>query len=415
MSTILTKKNAESDFVSVSDGAIVKLLKETGRLPPLSVRIQPLQSEITPFFSSKFLSYKFSSSILVPVDTFEFKIALDESGKLTVPVKEADIVNLYANGQVISTGLIDTIDVETDEKNGTSIGITGRDLIGQLEDQETVSLNSSIIYASSYTPKQVIAALTKETRISSNPILADSPKSSYLFATQPGESKLSALQRYCEPLNILFWASPNGQIVIGKPAMFSASLGRLGISRERRTSNVLSMRSTRSSTQIPNLMIAIWNGQETTQNRVSPEQVLINKSPGPQRLLNLGHKVIKSVVVSTPQGATAQDLSNVNDLNVANQSVRAGGSNLLQAYAKRELARANLNDLQVQCQVVGHYNETGVPYAPNQVYRIQYDLDKIDEDMFLFKVEYTFDISQSQKTNLFFCRRTAIVSDVRAL
>jgi len=316
---------------------------------------------------------------------------------------------------VISTGLIDTIDVETDEKNGTSIGITGRDLIGQLEDQETVSLNSSIIYASSYTPKQVIAALTKETRISSNPILADSPKSSYLFATQPGESKLSALQRYCEPLNILFWASPNGQIVIGKPAMFSASLGRLGISRERRTSNVLSMRSTRSSTQIPNLMIAIWNGQETTQNRVSPEQVLINKSPGPQRLLNLGHKVIKSVVVSTPQGATAQDLSNVNDLNVANQSVRAGGSNLLQAYAKRELARANLNDLQVQCQVVGHYNETGVPYAPNQVYRIQYDLDKIDEDMFLFKVEYTFDISQSQKTNLFFCRRTAIVSDVRAL
>lgn len=413
MSTKLTKKSADIDFVPVKDGAIAKALREKGRLPPISIFVKPLEKDREPFYSTKFLSYKFSSSILVPVDTFEFKISLDEFGEMTVPVREGDIISLYANNQPISTGLVDSIDVETDEKNGTSIGVTGRDLLAQFEDQDAVSLDSSVLYAGNYTVKQVIAALAKDTRIPADPILSDCTLSPWLFATQPGESKLSALQRYCEPLNILFWASPSGRIVIGKPAMYANTLGQLVISREQRRSNVLSMRSTRSSTQIPNMMLAIWNGQETTQNRVTAEQIVTNKSLGPQRLLNLGHKVIKAVVTSTPQGSSPQDLSQVNDFTVAKAS--AGDGNLLKAFAKREIARANLNELQVQCQVVGHYNESGVPYMPNQVYTIKYDLDGIDEDMYLHKVEYTFDVNQSQKTNLFFCRRTAIVSDVRAV
>lgn len=403
-------KGVEFDnvFINPQKGALLKVLQQTGRLPPVAIRVTPLEASRKPFFSNKFIQYSFSSSVIIPVDTFSFTVAMDESGVFTIPVREGDIINLYANEVPLTVGIIDSVRVQTTSQ-GTTITIDGRDLLGQLEDQNAVSTSSNPIYAGNYTIDQVIATITKDTRIKSTPIKNNASSKAWLFATQPGETKLSALQRYCEGLNILFWMSPDGRIIIGKPSMYGQSLGRIFLQRAQRISNVLSMSSTRASTSIPNMIAAIWNGQESVQSRIGPEQMLKNASRGPARLLNNGHIVPRAVIVSTPQGGSPQDLSDVNVI------TSAGGSNLLQAYAKREIARENIKELQVQAQVVGHYNEMGNPYMPNQVYRCQYDIDGVDEDMFLYQVEYTCDNNQSQRTNLFFCRQNAIVADVRVV
>jgi prophage tail gpP-like protein len=98
--------------------------------------------------------------------------------------------------------------------------------------------------------------------------------------------------------------------------------------------------------------------------------------------------------------------------NASKQKIsQAAGSNILQAYGMREMARANIKELQVQIQMAGHFNDQCVPFMPDQVYRIRYDVDGIDEDMYLYEVEYFLDEQGSQRTRLFFCRQTAIVAN----
>ena len=417
MSRTTRPKNDTTKFIPIQEGAIAKHLQRSGRMPPVAIRILPLDKGRQAFYTDRFVEYNFTSSILVPVDAFSFKIAFDALGLPKIPVKEGDLITLEANRQPISTGIVDMVDVETDTQSGTTITITGRDLLSQFEDQDAVSLDSSPVYGAQMTIDAVIKSLSKDTRISQSKLIKKyAPKSAYLFATQPGESKLSALQRYCDGLNIVFWMSPSGNLTIGKPNTYATATGRFFLSRAQRFANVLSMRSTRNSTVIPNIIVPIWNGQETVQSRVGKEQVLYNTNAGPARLRGLGHRVPKAVVVSTPEGASPQDLSEVNFLTAAQQmATKAGQANLLQAYAKRELARQNIKELQVQCLIPGHYTDSGVPLLPDQVFRIKYDIDEIDEDMYLYQCDYQFTAEGSQRTNLFFCKQNCIVSDLRVV
>lgn len=410
MSSFALPKTPEIDFVAVAKGATLKAMLQSGRLPPIKLKIQPLNPAPLPnLFKepifAKFLTYQFSSSIIVPVDTFSFTLALDEIGVGQIPVQDGDIARLEANGQTLATGIIDSVDVETDATQGTRITINGRDLLSQFEDQDAVNIDAVPIYGKEMTVSQVVSALKANTRLQ-GPNLKLAPSKGYLFATQPGESKLSAFQRYCEGLNIIFWMNPDGSLNVGKPNFNQASKGRLFISRKERDSNVLSMRVTKAATAVPNMIAAIWNGQEEVQARIGKEQVFKNAAPGPKRLLSYGHRVPRAVVVSTPDGSKPQDLSAINTIN------RAGGANILQAYAKREIARENMKELQVQCLVFGHYNENGEPYAPDQVYKIEYDIAGIDEELYLYAVEYGFGEDGGQRTNLFFCRKFyTIVAD----
>lgn len=417
------RKQPESKFVPIQSGAIAKILRESGRLPPVAIRIFPLGGG-QPFYADRFIKYNFSSSILIPVDTFSFDIALDDLSTENkpniphIPVQEGDLIHLEANRVVIATGIVDSIDIQTDSTAGSTVRLVGRDLLSQFEDQDAVSIDSEPIYANKYTIDQVVSRLAKDTRINPKPIKIASPKSAYLFATQPGETKLSAFQRYTESLNVLFWTSPEGRLVVGKPNLWGAPVGRLYCLRASRQSNVLSIRATRNSTSIPNIICPIWNGQESVQNRVSKEQILENKNRGPSRLRKLGHRVPRAVVVCTPEGTAPQDLAEINLLrSTSDENVTAAGAaTLLQAYGKREIARANVHELQVQIQVVGHYNEDAQPFSINQVYRVQYDIGGVDEDMFLYQVEYSFEEGSGQITNLFFCRQiNTIVSDVNIL
>lgn len=403
--TISSKKDGISYGQTGLNKPLLSYVAETGRLPPVSLIIVPLDGS-PKIVLERFLSYNFSSSILIPVDTFSFNFVAPDGPALNKTIKEGDICVLSANNLQLAQGIVDQTEVETDGEFGEKCAISGRDLMGQLEDQDAISMDSTPIYASNVTISGGVSALLTNTRITQIE-LRDTPNAKYLLATEPGESKLSALQRFVEPLNCLAWMGPKGQIVIGKPNMAQEPSGKFFLSKEKRSSNVLHIRITRAATQIPNVIVPVWSGQEMVTDRVSKQQRLHNGASGPARLFKLGHRVPKSVVVSAPNATDPQGLSGVNAL-------KAGGGNILQAYAKREMARQNQKEIIVQVVVPGHFNEKGEPYVPDTVYHIEYDRGDINEKMYLFQVEYAMDEGSGQRTTLFFCRLGTIVSDVRA-
>lgn len=388
-----------------NETSLENYVARTGRFPPVSLIIKPLDGSPN-ITLDRFLSYGFSSSILIPVDTFNFNFVAPDGPPLNELIKEGDICVLTANNVQLAQGIIDQTEVETDANFGEKASLSGRDLMSQLEDQDAISLDSKPLFAQKISVRNGVSSLLRDTRITQIE-LRNAPSASYLLATEPGENKLASLQRFLEPLNCLAWMGPDGRIIVGKPNMSQKEKGRLVLSKNQRKSNVLHMKVSRSATQIPNIIIPVWAGQELVTDRVPPQQRLYNAAPGPSRLFKLGHRLPKSCVVSAPNATDPQGLAGINQL-------KAGGSNILQAYAKREMARQNHKEIIVQAVVPGHFNELGEPYVVDTVYHVEYDRGSIDENMYLFQVEYALDESGGQKTNLYFCRLGTIVSDVRA-
>lgn len=386
-----------------------------GTLPPISLTIQPLSDPrkpgtyLAPFELNRFLSYEFQSSVLVPVESFKFTTVMpDDSNPITTYINEGDIVVLKANFQQVCTGIIDRIEVEFDITQGEKVIISGRNLFGQLEDQDAVSLDAKPFYGDKATPTSMLGTLLQDTRIPGVIFTADAPKQGYIFATEPGESKLQALTRYMEPLNVLAWQDPSGRMKFGRPNMAQAATGKIFMLKQQRAANCTSMRAIYNSTQIPNIIVPIWAGQETVQHRVSPEQIFFNSAPGPQRLRKLGHRLPKCSVMSTPDGSGAQELSETNRIIV-------GGGNLIQAVGKRDTARQNVRELEIEAVVPGHYNDAGDPFLVDSVYTVSYDRAGIDGlSMYLYEVGYSLDPEAGQKTTLKLCKLGTIVSDIIA-
>ncbi len=385
-----------------------KTLGKSGRFPPIELVINPLGAKKR-ISLNRFTSYSFNSSIMVPVDTFNFNfVAPDDKRPTNSIIRSADIVTLHGNQIPLATGIIDVVELQVDRNGGELATINGRDLMSQLEDNDAVSFTDDPVWGNAMTIQQVLNTLCTNTRIqSAQAIFQNAPTKPYLFATEPGETKLTALQRFMEPLNILAWMSPGGRITVGRPNMKQAISGRLVLSKTKRASNVLSMKATRATTKIPNVVVPIWAGQETTQSRVPKSQRILNNFKDPSRIRSAGHVVAKSVVSSTPQGAGAQDLSEVNKLTVA-------GGSLLQALAKSMIAKANVEDLIVQAVVPGHYNEAGRPFQTDTLYKVEFDRGDVDEVMYLYQVEMRGSEEEGQLTVLTLCRLGTIVSDILA-
>ncbi len=401
----------QNNFTPVASGGLQNQLASTGRLPPVTVRITPIDGRPTVFLP-KFTAYTFSSSVLVAVSQFSFSFqAPDDPTPITNVVKEGDIVTLFANNMPLTNGIVDTVEIDWDSNYGEKITITGRDLMGQLEDQDAVNLNSAPIYATNISFQGAVNQLITNTRIQGF-LNQGAGTATHLFATEPGESKLTALQRLIEGNNCITWLSPTGNIIVGKPNMSQNPQGLLIMSKKNRnTTNCLSMKVTRSAATIPNFIIPIWTGQESVVNKVGKLQGLRNGAPAPYRLYDLGHVLSKSIVVSTPTGGSPQDLSTVNQINASTQP---GSSIKIQAYAKREIAKHNTKEVQVQVVVPGHYNSQAVPFQVDQVYTVQADRGgdyEVNLNMYLYQVEYSLSEDSGQRTSLFFSKLGTIVAD----
>lgn len=383
-----------------------KRLEKEGRLPQVTLGIKPLSGGRV-ITIDKFTAYNFSSSIVVPIDAFSFSFVYpDDDLSFNAYVRSGDIATLYADNIVVCTGIIDTIEVEVDGSDAERVTVTGRDMLSQLEDNAAISIDKKPIYGDNLSVEQSAKLLIAGTRIK-EVSLSDAPKEKTLLSTALGESRLSALLRHCEPVNALFWSDPYGNLVVGRPAFNSQPSGVIQCSRKKRKSNVLSIRSTEGATSIPNRLCVLWSDLQVTGGGLPETQIFQNKALGPSRLRNANHNVIKCISISLPSGADSQGLA----ATAVFQAADAAGSTVLQAAAKRELARANFNEHLLQAVVPGHFNENGELYLPNTVYNIEFDRANIDEKMFLYSVEWNLTSERGSFSVLSFCNLNTIVSD----
>ncbi len=382
-------------------------LAKNGRFPPVTVHIKPLDGSETRDLS-RFISYTFAASIVVPVNTFSFEFRMPDTGSIVDIAQDGDIVAIFADGMQITQGIIDQTIFDVDGEGGERGALAGRNMLAQLEDQDAVSADSSPIWGQNIKIDAVLQKLLTDTRLQSIGFINQgTPVVEALFATEPGESKMTALMRYLEPLNSLVWQDASGKLIVGKPGFDEGSDGDLFAMKKAKRSNVLSMQVVRGSTTIPNIIIPCWTGTETVAYIASVQQALHNTAAGPKRLLAGGHRVIKSSVVGSPDANTTQGKTDTILLN-------AGDASFLQAFAKRMLASANMGELLITCVVPGHYNEQGDPYAIDQIYHIVSDRAKLDEFMYCYAVEYSLTEDKGQTTTLHFCKLNTIVADSKS-
>jgi prophage tail gpP-like protein len=382
---------------------LLTFIQKNGRTPPVGLVITPLDTTRDQISVTKFLTYKFEASVLIPIDAFSFTFSLP-GGNADIDefIQEGDIAELTANGETVCTGIIDVVDVETTLDGGTVVMISGRNVLGQLEDQCAVNTSDLPMYFKSISLASAAGNVIQNTRVRGLAIQG-SPSGIFEFATEPGETKLDALQRFVEPLNCVIWSDPQGYLIVGRPNMGAAPSGDLYCDVNKRISNVMSIKAVRASTQIPNVMIPIWTGQEAVTQRVSAEQRILNPAQGPKRLRLAGQILQRAVVTSMPSGSDAGSASDINRITV-------GGSNQLQLNAIREMQRENVKEIEVQVNVKGHYNDDLMPFLVDQVYNINYPAAGVTEKMYLYQVEYSLDASKGPRTSLYFCRLGCIVA-----
>ncbi len=400
------------------NNAFLKDLRVNGRFPKVELKITPLEPRSKQpraisktVVIDKFISYQFTNNMLVPVDSFSYSFTAPNDEKpFTDYVLEGDLISLYANNVVIGTGIVDQIEIECDGDNGEKVTVNGRNLLGQLEDQSCVDINMKPIYMENIKITAAIQKIIEGTRIPREIIEIDTPSILSLIQTEPGESKLSAILRFLEPVNCLLWASPEGRLVVGKPNMGQSPVGKMMINREKRSSNVLSMRVVKSAASIPSRYVVLWTAREASvQYAVKANNVYDNLAEGPKRLLKNGHSVIKTIVSSLPNGA---DAAGADAITRQNNALKAGTS-LLEQYAFRQIAKENFNETLVTCVVAGHYNEKGEPYRNDTVYNIEYDRAGLNENMYLYSVEFQGTNERGQWTILSFCKLGTIVEGAK--
>lgn len=389
-----------------------KKLQLTGQFPQVELQIIPLPiPPRVPITITNFLSYDFVDSVMTPVNTFKFTFVPpnDFIGKNTTFldwIREGDICILKANGTNLSQGIVDQIEIEVNDDVGEQVTVIGRNFLGQLEDQDAISIAALPLDASKITISAAIRTLILGTRILKTKV-KNVPQGPFLFATEPGESKLAVLHRFLDPFNVIFYMDANGTLVVTKPNMSMASVeGKITCSQSQRTSNVLNIRMVRKGTQIPNLIYPIWANALSSLGRTTIEPPIKNTAATPARLLATGHIVPKTVVVSNPQANSPQGLSDVNALTAT------APTNFLKAYAKREMARQNFNEMHVTATVVGHFNDLGMPFQKDTPYFVDFDRGKVNELMYLYEVQYNLTPQGGQRTNLAFCKTGTIVADV---
>lgn len=408
-----------------------EILERDGRMPRVRVAIYPVDRQAGREFTvlpvgddqtitAGFLGYDFDQNIMVPVDSWSFSLVAPGE-KLPIDiVRDGDVMQILAGGIVIATGIVDAVEEHGDVEGGERVTIRGRDLLSQLEDQSAINDQDAPLWMDDVTVETVVRELIANTRLQSDQIVLDQvPTGKYLFQSEPMESKLTALLRFLEPLNCLVWADPEGRITIGRPNFYQEARGTFFALKTERRSNIMSYRVVRNATQISNVILPIFAGQELAQDKVAKQQRLYNTAARPSELYSAGHRVPKTVVVSHPSGL---DPNYINTITVNNAQTgrvstqlradtAAGSSLFIQQWAKRMIARENMGEILVDVVVPGHFGDDGRPYLANQVWNIQLERAAVNRRMYCYAVKYQLEDQGSPMTTLSFCNLNTIVAE----
>lgn len=353
-----------------------------------------------------FDSYSFQRSILTPASSFRFT-APGVDPTLRQAIRSGDTVTLWGidnNGEAApaGTGFIDETDTHINPSRVEFV-LTGRDVLGQLVDNTAVDSNNRIINIQNVTIDKILGVLLLNTRINQGYATQQTPNGPLIFQTNPGETKINALQRYLEFMNCLVWSGADGRVIIGKPNFAQPNSATLSLNATGSSkNNILEARVKRA----PNLAVRQCITQLQTLGQVDAgAYTLLNQDPDVQALAKslVGRSVYD--VFSYGQGADA-----VNQvIQVGNQS--GNYQTIGAALSRRTIARENMKVIDVEVLVQGHFNDSGALYDIDQMYEVQISDENVNEDMYVYQVEYELTLEHGITTRMHLCRKGSICAD----
>lgn len=356
-----------------------------------------------------FNSYSFEHSVLTPSSAFRFTApGVDRATRLSI--RSGDLVELFVVNEdgkkkQLATGFLDETDTHTSPSNVEFV-ITGRTTLSQLIDNACIDAQNKIRHLQSVSLSKILEFLLENTRLPQSYAFNDLPTGAFLFQTNPGETKMSALQRYLEFANCLVWSMPDGQVFIGKPNFSQDVSGQLILSADQRKSNVLDGRSRRNTNTAIRQIVTQY--QTLTKTDTAPYTINNND---PDMVSLQGSYVGRSVFTTFSLGNADDTVNIIKGLNTDFQ-IRTYS----QAMSLRQVARENLNILEVEFVVKGHTNKKGDPYEIDQIYHVIYDDDAINENMYVYAVTYNLTMDHGLTTSLKLCRvGTTLVADSKAI
>lgn len=358
-----------------------------------------------------FTSYSFSRNILIPASPFRFTApGLDKNLRLSI--RSGDTVGLYVvpqktGKQQLAMGFVDETDTHIMGSQSDYV-ITGRDTIGQLVDNTAVDASNKIQNTENLTLGGILSLLIRNTRIPAAFDTQQIPNGQLLFQTNPGETKIAALQRYLDFTNCLVWSQPNGQLVLGKPDFtqnpYPTSLCLS--STNPSGNNVIEGRVRRNVNQAIRQIVY----QLQTLGQVNP--AAYTKSNNDSDMLNVAYALVGKSVYSTFSYGQGNDV--VNQLTqVGNQSGSPQG--IGDNMALREIARENMKILDVELVAIGHINPDGDVYDIDDIYNVVIDDENVEEPMYVYNVDYEMTIQHGLITRLRLCRLGTICAYSDAL
>lgn len=197
-----------------------------------------------------FLSYDIEADLYQAADSFTLELANPEA-----PVKSGMQCKLFVNDQLELTGNIDKT-TRRHGKEGRSLVVTGRDLMGLLVDSHA----EQFISIQGKTIRQVAELLLKavpfiqrsQIQYQSNVVgkmkgkkkTADSPLTSFLDTPQkvgqiePGMSVFEVLAIYAASRGLMFFSLPDGTFVFGRPRITGDPDFYINVSFDGRLNNV---------------------------------------------------------------------------------------------------------------------------------------------------------------------------------
>ena len=353
-----------------------------------------------------FNSYNFMRSILTPASAFRFTApGIDKATRQKI--RSGDVISLYAYDSEdqpipLASGFIDETDTHVIPGNIEYV-LTGRDTLGALVDNDSVDAQNRIINTTQVTLPFIVKKLLENTRVSSDIIEQQVPNGTFLFQTNPGETKITAIQRYLEFTNTLLWTSPDGRLILGKPDFTQESSGKLILRSDSRENNCLEARVRRNTNQAIRQIVTQLQGLE----QVDADPFTIqNDDEDLKKLPGVGRSLYRTFSYGSGNDT-------VNTLSGA----AVGGSPyaLGKQFSLREIARDNVRILDVEIVVRGHLNSSGGIYNIDQVYDVDIEDDDVNEPLYVYSCTYELTLQHGMLTRLRLCRLNTICASSAAL
>lgn len=361
---------------------------------PIQLEFKPAVGNAQPSPLRTFTSYSFSKNLLTPASPFRFTAGGVEK-EIRTAIRSGDTVSLSilapdGTFKPVGTGFIDETDAHV---TATSVDyvLTGRDPLGQLVDNTAIDKDNRIRNTENVTMQNILSFLLEGTRIPKGFRSQQVPNGTLIFHTNPGETKINALQRYLQFTNCLVWCDPSGQVVIGKPNFTQARSGNLILKKDGKGNNLLEARVRRNLNQAIRQVVV----QLQTLGQVDPTSYTkINSDPDMRRVREA--TVGRSVYATFTYGQGEDTVNTVTQVGNQSGNPRKIGDEM----ALRQIARENMKIIEVECVVQGHINNKGEPYNVDQIYNVQIEDEDVSEDMLVHSCDYEMTMDHGMLTRL---------------